>query len=126
MTPAFLVEWPCQESFYHVQFFHGKGIFIRNHSSDSSFTIQEAAHFGYHPAYFGRLLKKEVGMSPSEILAKTRLEKSAVLLRHDTLTVSQIASACGFGNPYYFSREFKRFYGVPPSEYRKEESEPKN
>ncbi len=26
MTPAFLVEWPCQESFYHVQFFHGKGI----------------------------------------------------------------------------------------------------
>ncbi|MDY5440947.1 MAG: AraC family transcriptional regulator [Candidatus Enteromonas sp.] len=95
--------------------------YIRNHSSDSSFTILEAAaHFGYHPAYFSRLLKKEVGMSPSEILARTRLEKSAVLLCHDTLTISQIASACGFGNPYYFSREFKRFYGVPPSSYRKE------
>ena len=94
--------------------------FIRNHSPNSDFTIQEAAsHFGYNPAYFSRLLKRETGMSPSEILAKTRLENAAVLLRHETLTSAQIASACGFANPFYFSREFKRFYGVSPSVFRK-------
>jgi AraC-like DNA-binding protein len=40
-------------------------------------------------------------------------------LQFTTLNITQIAEKLGFENIYYFSRKFKSFYGISPSEYRK-------
>lgn len=90
-----------------------------SHCSDSDLSIEEMAKkYGYNPAYFSRLFRHEIGISPAGFLTKVRLEKAMTLLRDDTLTIRQISSACGYRNPFAFSREFKKANGVSPLEFR--------
>ncbi len=44
---------------------------------------------------------------------------SGVTNRYSHYSVTQIAEACGFAEPLYFSRVFKKYYGVAPSYYLK-------
>jgi AraC-like DNA-binding protein len=46
------------------------------------------------------------------------MERAAELLAEDRLTVRAIAKQLGFGDPFYFSRTFRRHFGRSPSEYR--------
>jgi YesN/AraC family two-component response regulator len=71
------------------------------------------------PYYLGRLIKKETGVSFKEILARYRLKKSADLLLSSQHRIKEVARLCGFNNFHYFCRLFNRFYGMPPSLYRK-------
>lgn len=74
--------------------------------------------------YVRKLFKKEVGATPHEYLTAQRMELAVNLLnggasnKYSNYSVSQIAEACGFSEPLYFSRVFKKYYGVSPSEYR--------
>lgn len=75
--------------------------------------------------YVRKLFKKETGATPHEFLLQQRMELASSILhsgitnRYSDYTVSQIAEACGFSEPLYFSRVFKKYYGIAPSEYRK-------
>lgn len=79
--------------------------------------------------YVRKLFKKEVGMTPHEYLTRARMERAVNILlsgvtnRYSDFTVTQIAETCGFAEPLYFSRVFKKYYGVAPSHYvdKKEE-----
>lgn len=63
--------------------------------------------------------RKSVQKTPMEYLSMIRVNQSKRLLWDTTLSVSQIAEACGFENVYYFSNCFKRHTGTSPSAYRK-------
>ena len=63
--------------------------------------------------------KKHTGKTPMEYLAQIRLTHSKTLLKDTSLSISEIASACGFENVYYFSNVFKRMTSASPSAYRK-------
>lgn len=75
--------------------------------------------------YVRKLFKKEVGMTPHEYLTRARMERAGNILlsgvtnRYSEFTVTQIAETCGFAEPLYFSRVFKKYYGVAPSHYVK-------
>lgn len=75
--------------------------------------------------YVRKLFKKETGVTPHDYLLKQRMELAAQLIaggfenRYSRYTVSQIAEACGFSEPLYFSRVFRKYYGVAPSDYVK-------
>ena len=75
--------------------------------------------------YVRKLFKKETGTTPHEYLLSRRMELARGLIvsglsnRYSSYSVSQIAEACGFAEPLYFSRVFKKYYGVAPSEYGK-------
>ena len=74
---------------------------------------------GYNRAYLSRIFKKETGISPVTYLLKLRIDKSRQLLRErPELSIEQIASSVGLTDPLYFSRQFKRFCGQPPTAYR--------
>ena len=47
-----------------------------------------------------------------------RLKKSIELLRTNTLNITEIAIKCGFNDANYFSRIFKRKFGVSPLKYK--------
>ena len=66
-----------------------------------------------------RKFKKVTRRTPMEYLAYIRIDRSKLLLRDTSLSVSQIAEKCGFENVYYFSNFFKRAVGLSPSGYRK-------
>lgn len=75
--------------------------------------------------YVRKLFKKETGATPHEYLIRQRMELAASLLksgisnRYSSYSVSQIAEACGFADPLYFSKVFKKYYGTAPASYAK-------
>ena len=75
--------------------------------------------------YVRKLFQKETGATPHGYLVAERMRLASNLIlsgmsnRYSEYTVSQIAEACGFSEPLYFSRAFKKYYGVAPSEYGK-------
>ncbi|MCP1996385.1 helix-turn-helix domain-containing protein [Flavobacterium sp. HSC-61S13] len=69
-----------------------------------------------------RIFKEILQISPSEVLIQLRLKKAENMLQYGNLTVSEISFECGFNDPKYFSKTFKKHYQVSPSSYKKEES----
>jgi AraC family transcriptional regulator len=70
------------------------------------------------PSYLSRVFRKQHGCGPSAALELVRLERARTMLARSNLTVSQVASACGFADPLYFSRRFGAAHGIAPSAYR--------
>lgn len=74
--------------------------------------------------YVRKLFRKETGVTPHEYLVSSRMSLAADIIssgisnRYSGYSVSQIAEACGYSEPLYFSRVFKKYYGISPSEYR--------
>lgn len=90
----------------------------RNHAS--KITLEDICkHFGYSRSYISHVFKKRVGQSYREYLTKLRLEDAKILLKHSSLTVTEIALSVGFNDSTYFSNIFKAKIGTSPSAYRK-------
>ena len=65
-----------------------------------------------------RKLKQTMGITPLDLIREARMKHACQLLRHTDKTVSEVAYACGFTDPKYFSRSFKQSTGQSPSEYK--------
>lgn len=77
-----------------------------------------ATGVGLSPGHLSRICRAEFGIGPAEVVELLRLGRAAVLLRRSNLSIAQVAEACGFVDPFHFSRRFRRVYGVPPRTYR--------
>lgn len=64
------------------------------------------------------LFKEYLSTSPMIYLSNYRLEKSCQLLRNTTLSVTEVAYACGFSGTSYFCELFRKNYGISPMKYR--------
>lgn len=85
----------------------------------SYITFEEAADFmGLSKPYFSRFFKNVSGMTFSQYLNIIRLEKAIDLLNHNTerLSVTDIASLCGFDTIRHFNRVFRELTGFSPRE----------
>lgn len=67
---------------------------------------------------FYKKVRGTTGYTPNEYIRVIRLRKAAELLKEGEKNVSEVAYAVGFDNPYYFSKCFKKQFGMPPSHYR--------
>jgi AraC family transcriptional regulator, arabinose operon regulatory protein len=70
------------------------------------------------PSRLSHLFKQEVGESLMGTVIRLRLSRAARLLEHTVDDIGAIAREVGFDSPYYFSRQFRRHFGVSPREYR--------
>ena len=93
--------------------------------SDTAFSIKDCLKkLPLNYDYIRKLFKKEIGVSPAEYLLKERMALASQLLssgisnRFSHYSISQVAEACGYSEPLYFSRVFKKYFGVAPSEYK--------
>jgi AraC-like DNA-binding protein len=66
--------------------------------------------------YFCRLFKSLTGKPPTEYINHLRLNKAVTLLRESDLNITEIAMAVGFSDSNYFSRLFKKYKHMSPSE----------
>lgn len=83
----------------------------------SYITFEDACSFmGLTKPYFSRFFKNISGMTFSQYLNIIRLEKAIHMLNNNTenLSITQIASACGFDTIRHFNRVFKDFTGLSP------------
>lgn len=81
-------------------------------------TVEQAANYaGVSRSHLFRLFRKAYGMSPQEYLCKLRLEHAADMLANGS-SVTEAAYSSGFSDLPHFSRQFRRIYGFPPSQYQ--------
>ena len=76
-------------------------------------------HFNLNKCYFCSVLKKETGMTFTQIVREIRVEKSKLLLTNSNLSTLTIALTVGFNNQNYFNMSFKKLTGMTPLEYRR-------
>lgn len=69
-------------------------------------------------SHLRHLFKSETGLTPTQYLKRLRMQKARTLLETTFLSVKQICNQVGFSEDTYFSREFKKTYGVAPGRYR--------
>lgn len=70
------------------------------------------------PPYFCYLFKTITGVPPARYLKSLRMQQAATLLTTTFLSVKEIVRRVGCTDESHFVRDFKRIYGVTPSEFR--------
>jgi len=70
------------------------------------------------PRTLQRKVKSLTGLTPAQFLRAYRLRCASEALLASRQSVSEIAFDCGFSSPQYFTRVFRREYGLPPDQWR--------
>ena len=93
--------------------------YIRNSFGEAVTLADLAAVAGMSPKYFCRAFSGFTGRTPIEYLNFYRIEYAGERLTLTDEPVTEIAFACGFDDMSYFSKTFKKYKGISPSDYRK-------
>src|SRR5688500_17527978 len=78
-----------------------------------------AKKFGWSSRQIRRIVQKELGVSPIELVMTRRLLLAKQLLTETTLPITEIAFASGFASLRRFNDAFGTRYGMPPTRFRK-------
>jgi AraC-like DNA-binding protein len=76
--------------------------------------------------YLRKLFKNKTSLTPHDYLLMCRMElakniiDSGISNRYSNYSISQIAEMCGYTEPLYFSKVFKKYFGISPTEYKGE------
>ena len=70
--------------------------------------------------YLTKLFKSKYGYSIYEYVLKLRMERAKELLMHEENKIIDISKRLGYTDNHYFSKAFRNYYGVSPSQYRKQ------
>ena len=92
--------------------------YIREHLDEVS-RSRLAQVFYLSPNYLSKLFRKETGDSLSEFIQQERMQKAKQLLRQEGMSISRIAEETGYPSFAHFSKQFKKFVGMSPNEYRR-------
>lgn len=94
--------------------------YIDNHYMEHDLSMDKVAkHVHMSTSYFSVIFKNEKGVSFTDYLIRTRIEKAKELMRHTDLKAYEISLKVGYDTAAYFSTAFKKVTGYSPSEYKK-------
>ena len=96
--------------------------FIQKNPKDNLSLQSIADNAGFSLTYFDAIFRQHTGYSPVEYSRIYKLTRSALELRRTQKTVLDIALDFGYASPESFTRAFKNFYSMTPSEYREKYS----
>ncbi len=87
---------------------------------DKSLSVNDLAVVaGLSRAHFSRIFAANEGLPPAEFVLQKRLRRAAKLLTAAAnMPIKEVSVRCGFEDPNYFSKVFRRLYGINPSEFR--------
>lgn len=88
-----------------------------NYAKEINFT-EIASTYNFSASYLTKIFKEFTGISPIKYLIDYRIKIAKKLLRDTDLTVKEIAEKTGFIDQFYFSKCFKNYSGVTPSQYK--------
>jgi AraC-like DNA-binding protein len=79
-----------------------------------------AKRLGCNADYLSHLFLSKVGVPLTEFINTRRTQVAISLLNSENMNISEVAYACGYSDPGYFSRIFRRLTGKSPGEFRKQ------
>ena len=92
--------------------------FIESHFT-SAITLGDLSHASsLSKRHFDRVFKRVYNISPFEYINKLRLNRSYDRIKISKCSISEIAAECGFTDSNYFSRRFKKEFGVSPRQLK--------
>lgn len=92
--------------------------YISSHYRQNLELKELAALAGCGVRQLQRRFKQEKRLGPMEYVIQLRMENASRMLHHTDASIGEIADKMGYRDMYYFSRAFKKYYGVPPLRYR--------
>lgn len=95
-----------------------KKVIDRNYARDINLNLLSSL-LSYSPVHLSRTFKRETGMNINRYLIETRMKRAVELLIQTDRNVGKIAEAVGYKDYYNFARQFKKYFGKTPLEYRK-------
>jgi AraC-like DNA-binding protein len=93
---------------------------IKEHLTDNLSVDKLSALACMSKATFFRLFKREFGLTPVEYIVRERLAEAKRLLRHPLASVAEVCLRAGFNNLSYFQALFKKYEGLTPGAYKKQ------
>ena len=90
-----------------------------NNNLDKPLSINDlAVQFNFSTRHFRQIFTDIIGMSPKKYISLQKFQKAALLLKISRNSVGDISRSLGYYSPFQFCRDFKKRFGVTPSEYR--------
>lgn len=89
-------------------------------TNGQTYRITEGMYYCMPEETFRKRFTAAAGASPMQYVQRIRMQMAKEQLSGSEKTVRQIAFSCGFTDPYYFSRVFKKSEGLSPLQFRKE------
>jgi AraC family transcriptional regulator len=92
---------------------------------DKKLTLAKVSKKAYFsPFHFHRLFRVITNETLQNFINRTRIEKAASYFMHNKeKTITEVSEILGFSSLSSFSKAFKRFYGIPPEQFKKESPE---
>lgn len=85
---------------------------------ETPLTIEEiAAQVGWSADHLRRIFRIALRTSPNKIQTAARLRHAKQLLRHENLSITEVAARCGFPDASHFTRVFKQENGLTPRQF---------
>lgn len=96
--------------------------YLKEHMYDSALTTEKLHRLcGISNTYFRQIFMERFGTTPKNyILSKRISHAKAIITSGDFSTIGEVALSIGFNDPLYFSKVFKKMYGVSPSDINNE------
>jgi AraC family transcriptional activator of pobA len=94
-------------------------LYLKSHYTDNITVEQAAKRVNLNPFHFCKMFKKTTGRTLIEYVNLIRMNEAEKLLKETDSTITEIAGQVGCGNPNYFTKMFKQYKGMSPSQMRK-------
>ena len=91
--------------------------YVQNHYNRRIYSDAVARLCGLSTTYFSKAFRKRFNMPFQEFLLRYRVAKACVMLGNPRANISDVCYSVGFRDPSYFTRVFKRYVGVSPSDF---------
>lgn len=93
--------------------------YIDNHISDEKLSLKTiSGELLYNPKYCSTAFKSVMNVGISEYITTLRIQQACTLMNQGFTSVKDIAALCGFKDPLYFSKVFRKKTGESPKEYQ--------
>lgn len=102
---------------YHQRIIDQVKLYIEKYYTQDISLSQIAGMVHYSPGHLNVLFRKQVGMPIHQYLIKCRLAHAAQALHDEDIFINDLAASLGFQDPLYFSRLFRKHYGLSPRKY---------
>lgn len=94
--------------------------YIDSHYCEMIKTTMFAEKYFFSTEYLNRLFRGKYGFTIYEYVLKLRMERAKELLENEDNKIIDIAERLGYADNHYFSKAFRTYYDISPSQYRKE------
>lgn len=94
--------------------------YIQKHYNEEISLNEISKYVNLSPQHFSKIFKEETNYNYVEWVNNLRITKAKEIMNQEDYTIKQVCYLVGFQDPNYFSRIFKKYVGISPTEYVKE------